>query len=128
MADQNDIPAAWPVVDPPLAQQILDLVQQASHYKQLRKDANETTETLNRGVSEVVILAVDTYPLTILLHIPLLCEDKNVPYVYVLGKIAIARACVVSSPVIVVSITTNEGSDLHGQIRALRSKVERIMI
>ena len=77
---QNDS-AAWPVADAALTQNILDLVQQASHYRQLKKGANEATKTLNRGVAEVVILAADTAPLAILLHIPLLCEDKNVAYI-----------------------------------------------
>jgi hypothetical protein len=45
--------------------------------RQLKKGANEATKTLNRGVSELVILAADTQPLAILLHLPLLCEDKN---------------------------------------------------
>jgi ribosomal protein L7Ae-like RNA K-turn-binding protein len=52
-------------------------VQQACNYKQLRKGANEATKTLNRGQAEFVILAADSEPLEILLHIPLLCEDKG---------------------------------------------------
>ena len=66
-----------------LTAKILNLVQQASNYKQIRKGANEATKTLNRGQSEFVVLAADSEPLEILLHIPLLCEDKNVPYVFV---------------------------------------------
>lgn len=34
---------AWPIADQALTQTILDLVQQASHYRQLRKGANEGT-------------------------------------------------------------------------------------
>ena len=44
------------------------------------------TKTLNRGISEFIVLAADTEPLEILLHLPLLCEDKNVPYVFVRSK------------------------------------------
>lgn len=33
--------SAWPMADPSLAQELLDLVQQASHHRQLRKGANE---------------------------------------------------------------------------------------
>lgn len=66
--------------------------------------------TLNRGISELIILAADTSPLAILLHLPLLCEDKNVPYVYVPSKMALGRACGVARPVIAASITTNEAS------------------
>jgi len=46
----------------------------------------QATKTLNRGTSEIIVLAADTAPLAILLHLPLLCEDKNVPYVYVPSK------------------------------------------
>jgi U4/U6 small nuclear ribonucleoprotein SNU13 len=56
--------------------QILDLVQQASHYKQLKKGANEATKTLNRGIAEFIVMTADTDPIEILLHLPLLCEDK----------------------------------------------------
>ena len=86
------------------------------------------TKTLNRGTAEVVILAADTSPLAILLHLPLLAEDKNVPYVYVPSKLALGRATGVSRPVIAASITTNEASDLMGQIRTIKDKVERLMI
>ena len=80
--------------------QILDLVQQASNYKQLKKGANEgepllqvpfvrsgkflanqplwstATKTLNRGIAEFIVLTADTEPIEILMHLPLLCEDK----------------------------------------------------
>lgn len=68
---------AWPLADQKLEQELLDLVQSSQHARQLKKGANEATKTLNRGVSELVILAADTQPLAILLHLPLLCEDKN---------------------------------------------------
>ena len=34
------------------------------------------TKTLNRGISEFVVMAADTEHLEILLHLPLLAEDK----------------------------------------------------
>lgn len=45
--------------------------------RQLKKGANEATKSLNRGVSELIICAADTTPLAIILHLPVLCEDKN---------------------------------------------------
>ncbi|EKD17126.1 hypothetical protein MBM_04703 [Drepanopeziza brunnea f. sp. 'multigermtubi' MB_m1] len=128
MAEEQNGSAAWPVADAALTQEILDIVQQASHARQLKKGANEATKTLNRGISEVIILAADTAPLAILLHLPLLCEDKNVPYVYVPSKTSLGRACGVSRAVIAASLTTNEASDLMNQIRTLKDKVERLMI
>ena len=86
------------------------------------------TKTLNRGQAELIVLAADTSPLAILLHLPLVSEDKNVPYVYVPSKMALGRACGVSRAVIAASVITNEASDLMGQIRNLKDKVERLMI
>ncbi|KAI1402931.1 L30e-like protein, partial [Hypoxylon fuscum] len=123
----QDQSAAWPVAGQALTQEILDLVQQASHARQLKKGANEVTKTLSRGVAELVLLAADTTPLAILLHLPLLCEDKNVIYCYIPSKIALGRACGVSRAVIAASITTNEASDLTNQIRSLKDKIERLM-
>lgn len=69
-------PKAYPLADAKLTVSILDLVQQAANYKQIKKGANEATKTLNRGISEFIVMAADTEPLEILLHLPLLCEDK----------------------------------------------------
>ena len=121
-------PKAFPLADAELTVKLMDLVQQASQYKQLKKGANEATKTLNRGISDLIIMAADTEPLEVLLHLPLLCEDKNVPYVFVPSKIALGRACGVSRPVISCSILSNEASQLNGDIQALRQKIEQLLI
>merc|ERR1712112_514942 len=103
--------------DPKLTKDILELVQQACNYKQLKKGANEATKTLNRGIAEFIVMAADAEPLEIILHLPLLCEDKNVPYVFVRSKTALGRACGVTRAVIACSITSKEGSMLNSQIQ-----------
>merc|ERR1711935_1070302 len=107
---------------------LLDLIQQATNYKQTKKGANEATKTLNRGISEMIIMSADAEPIEILLHLPLLCEDKNVPYVFVPSKTALGRACGVSRPVIACSITSKEGSQLNTQIQDLKDQIEMILI
>merc|ERR1712046_265301 len=121
-------PKAYPLADAHLTKTILDVIQQAASYKQLKKGANEATKTLNRGISEFVVMAADTEPLEILLHLPLLAEDKDVPYVFIPSKQALGRACGVSRSVISCSITTNEGSQLKSQINNLKDQIERLLI
>ncbi|EMS53617.1 NHP2-like protein 1 [Triticum urartu] len=142
MSQETVNPKAYPLADSQLTITILDLVQQAANYKQLKKGANEATKTLNRGISEFVVMAADTEPLEILLHLPLLAEDKdwkfeyaysdkrlahassfknsNVPYVFVPSKQALGRACGVTRPVIACSVTSNEGSQLKQPIQSLK--------
>mmetsp|Transcript_8577 Transcript_8577/g.15870 ORF Transcript_8577/g.15870 Transcript_8577/m.15870 type:complete len:129 (-) Transcript_8577:62-448(-) len=128
MVDEKVNPKAYPLADAKLTQTILDIVQQACNYKQLKKGANEATKTLNRGISEFVVMAADTEPLEILLHLPLLAEDKNVPYVFVKSKQALGRACGVSRSVIACSILTNEGSQLKSQIESTKLAIEKLLI
>lgn len=90
----------------------MDLLNQAAHYRQLKKGANEATKSLNRGVADLVLLAADTEPLEIVLHIPLLCEDKNVPYVYVPTQADLGRACGVSRNIVACVILHHPDSQL----------------
>ena len=121
-------PKAVPLASDELNVKILDLVQQAANYKQIKKGANEATKTLNRGQAEFIVMAADAEPLEILLHLPLLCEDKNVPYVFVPAKVSLGRACGVTRAVIAASIFTHDGSTLTNQIRNLRDEIERLLI
>ncbi|XP_068241245.1 NHP2-like protein 1 homolog [Palaemon carinicauda] len=125
-ADVN--PKAFPLADATLTQKLLNLVQQATNYQQLRKGANEATKALNRGLAEMIIMAADTEPLEILLHLPLLCEDKNVPYVFVRSKTALGRACGVSRPVMACAVMANEGSQLKQQITLMHQEIEKLLV
>ncbi|KAG5645580.1 RNA binding protein snu13 [Asterophora parasitica] len=118
---------AFPLADADLTNSILELVQQAGQYKQLKKGANEATKTLNRGIAEFIVLTADTEPIEILLHLPLLCEEKNVPYIFVPSKAALGRACNVSRPVISASVTTGESKELSSQITTIKNAIEKLM-
>ncbi|KAJ7272035.1 50S ribosomal protein L30e-like protein [Mycena haematopus] len=127
---------AWPLAEADLTNSILELVQQAGQYKQLKKGANEATKTLNRGIAEFIVLTADTEPLEILLHLPLLCEEKashapcpfNVPYVFVPSKAALGRACGVTRPVISASVTTSESRELSSQIQTVKDAIEKLLV
>merc|ERR1712014_516956 len=120
-------PKAYPLSNANLAISILEIVQQTSNQKQLKKGANESTKTLNRGISELIILAADAEPLEIVLHLPLLCEDKNVPYVFVPSKQALGRACGLTRSVVACSII-NGSSQLKHQILKLKEAICKLLI
>lgn len=50
------------------------------------KGANEATKYVERGQAKLVIMAEDVTPEEILAHMPILCEEKNIPYTYVPSK------------------------------------------
>ena len=44
------------------------------------------------------MIAADISPIDVLSHLPILCEDKNVPYIYVKSRAEIGEACKTKRP------------------------------
>jgi len=102
--------------------------------KRLKKGANEATKTLNRGISELIIIASDTEPLEIVLHLPLLCEDKNVPYVFIPSKVDMGKSAGTTRNVVAASIIVHtdkrapKNERLEALIRELKDESERLFV
>jgi len=71
----------------------------------IKKGTNEVTKAVERGLAKLVIIAEDVDPPEIVAHLPLLCDEKKIPYVYVPSKkklgeaagieVAAASACII---------------------------------
>ncbi|MFX0013481.1 MAG: 50S ribosomal protein L7Ae [Promethearchaeota archaeon] len=59
----------------------------------IRKGTNETTKSIERGDAKLVFIALDVDPPEIVAHLPLLCKDKKIPYLYVTTKEELGKAC-----------------------------------
>ena len=120
-------PKSYPLGDNKLTKQILDLIELAKTFNQIKKGANETTKAISRGFADLVIIAVDSDPLEIVLHLPLLCEDKNIPYIFIKNKRLLGRACGVPRTVIACCIIVNINSNLNNQIKNIKNKIEKFL-
>jgi len=69
-----------------LADKVYQIVELARDSGKVRKGTNEVTKLVERGEAAFVVMAEDVQPEEILAHMPLLCEEKNIPYAYVPSK------------------------------------------
>jgi len=69
-----------------------EIVEKARATGKICKGTNETTKRVERGESKLVVMAEDVSPEEILAHMPILCEEKNIPYTYVPSKAELGRA------------------------------------
>ncbi len=76
-----------------LAEKVYQLFQIARETGKIKKGTNETTKAVDRGQAKLVAIAVDVDPPEIVMHLPALCEEKGVPYVYVPEKKRLGEAC-----------------------------------
>ena len=118
----------FPLASKNIQKDIFSTITRCSQLKKIKKGANEATKTLNRGISDLIVIAADVKPLEIVLHLPLLCEDKNVPYVFVESQRLLGRACGVSRPVIAASILNNTSDELKNTITKLKEEVEKLQM
>lgn len=75
-----------------LNNKILEAVEIARATGYVRKGTNEATKAIERGAAELVVIAKDVDPPEIVMHLPPLCEEKNIPFVYVKNKDDLGRA------------------------------------
>lgn len=72
---------------PEIAEKAYELVNKArTTGGKIKKGVNETTKAVERGEAKIVIIAEDVNPPEVVLHLPYLCEEKKVPYLYVPSK------------------------------------------
>ncbi|MEW6069564.1 MAG: 50S ribosomal protein L7Ae [Candidatus Thermoplasmatota archaeon] len=75
-----------------LSNKIYEAIELARDTGKLRRGTNEVTKAIERGIAKFVVMAEDVEPPEILAHLPLLCEEKGIPYGYVPKKQELGRA------------------------------------
>jgi large subunit ribosomal protein L7Ae len=76
-----------------LAEKAYEAISKAKDTGKIKKGTNETTKAVERGMAKLVLIAEDVDPPEIVAHLPLLCEEKGVPYVYVPSKARLGKSC-----------------------------------
>ncbi len=102
-----------------------EIVELARDGGKLRKGTNEVTKLVERGEALMVVMAEDVSPPEILMHMPALCEERNVPYAYVPSKAELGNACGLEKPTAAIAILdAAKGKpamdDLADKIKALK--------
>ncbi len=52
----------------------------------LRKGVNEVTKAIEKKSAQLVIIAEDVQPEEVVMHLPILCEEKGIPYAFMTTK------------------------------------------
>jgi len=72
--------------------EILEVIEIARETGKIRRGVNEVTKALERGEAKLVVFAEDVSPPEIVMHLPVLCDEKKIPFVKVPAKVELGRA------------------------------------
>ena len=87
-----------------LSDKAYSLVEIAKETGKIKKGTNEVTKVVERGNAAIVIMAVDVEPPEILAHMPILCEERNIPYIYVPSKAELGNATGLEKPTASIAV------------------------
>lgn len=106
------------------------LLSAAAKSKTLRRGVKEVVKYLRKSPtnapsssdisnpSAVVIIAADISPMDVISHIPVLCEDHNIPYLFVKSRVELGEASATKRPTSVVLVAkerSKKGKDMTAE-------------
>ena len=108
-----------------LSDKVLQAIETARNTGKIRKGTNESTKAVEKGDGKLLAIASDVEPEEIVMHLPPLCDEKKIPYVYVPSKAELGRAAGLDVPSAAICITeAGEGKEL---LKDVVTEVEKLM-
>ncbi|MDG5774987.1 50S ribosomal protein L7Ae [Haloarculaceae archaeon H-GB2-1] len=107
-----------------LEEDALEALEVARDTGSIKKGTNETTKAIERGSAELIFVAEDVTPEEIVMHLPELADEKDVPFIFVEAQDDIGHAAgleVGSAAAAIVD--AGEASD---DVEDIASKVEEL--
>lgn len=101
-----------------------DVVEKARDKGKISKGTNEATKQVERGQATLVVMAEDVSPEEILAHMPILCEEKEVPYTYVSSQDELGSAAGLSVSTAAVAIV--DAGEKKGDIEEIVKQVNEL--
>ncbi|EGG13388.1 ribosomal protein L7Ae [Cavenderia fasciculata] len=123
-------PIAQPMADTKLTDKLLKLVKKASKDKKLRRGVKEVVKTVRKSPKEtksnknkICIIAGDVSPIDVLSHIPVMCEERNIKYIYVPSKEALGVAGSTKRPTSIAMVELDDDSEHKSLMKECLEKI-----
>jgi large subunit ribosomal protein L7Ae len=96
----------------------------ASKSGGVRKGTNEATKAVERSIAKLVVIAEDVDPPEVIAHLPLLCDERKIPFVFVPTKEALGKAIGIDVPCASACII-KEG-EASGLIKEIITRLDQV--
>ncbi|KDP20049.1 hypothetical protein JCGZ_05818 [Jatropha curcas] len=108
-------PIAKPLAGKKLSKKTLKLVRKAAEHKCLKRGVKEVVKSIRRGHKGLCVIAGNISPIDVITHVPILCEESDIPYIYVSSKEDLANAGATKRPTCCVLVLTKPPKGDIGQ-------------
>lgn len=105
-----------------LKQETAELLEKSSKGK-VRAGINEVTKAIERGTAKMVVIAEDVSPKEIVMHLPVLCAEKNIPFSYIGTKKELGEKSGLGTATSAVAIVE---SSVDAEWKSLANKINEL--
>ena len=108
-----------------LQNKALEALELARDTGKIKKGANEATKAIERSTAQLVLIGGDVEPEEIVMHLGPLCEEKQIPYIFVnrqndIGAASGLEVGSTAAAIVKPGKAKEIVDELGGQIAALR--------
>ncbi|CAL5372147.1 unnamed protein product [Camellia sinensis] len=117
-------PIAKPLAGKKLSRRTFKLVRRAAEHKCLKRGVKEVVKAIRRGNKGFCVIAGNISPIDVITHLPILCEEADIPYIYVSSKEDLANAGATKRPTCCVLVLTKPMKGELGQEQQEKLKAD----
>merc|ERR1712185_353587 len=123
-------PFAQPLADSKLSKKLFKCIKKATKTKQVLRGVKEVVKAVRKGTKGICVIAGNISPMDVISHLPILCEDNDVPYIYVRSKEGLGAAGLTKRPTscMLIAPTVKKGLDEPEGYSELEKKVKKMAI
>jgi len=106
-------PFCQPLAEDKLAKKLFKCIKKATKTKQVLRGVKEVVKAVRKGTKGVCVIAGNISPMDVISHLPVLCEDNDVPYIYIRSKEDLGAAGLTKRPTSCMLIAPSIKKDLE---------------
>jgi|TARA_Y100000310_G_scaffold328559_1_gene396875 large subunit ribosomal protein L7Ae len=106
-----------------LVDTVYEVIEVAKASGKIKKGTNETTKSIEKGTAKLVVVAKDVTPPEIIMHIPMIAEEKDVPCFQIPSKEDLGAAAGIQ--VGTGSVVVTQEGDAKNLIKELFAKTKQ---
>lgn len=124
-------PIATPLADKKLTKHLLKLVKKTIEAKELKRGVKQCVKFIRKEdpatkKQRLAILGGDVSPIDVVAHIPVLCEERDIPYIYIPSRQALGQAAGTKRPTSIVLVTMKESSDNKKYFKKCKEAIKEV--
>uniref|UniRef100_M4C1U3 Ribosomal protein eL8/eL30/eS12/Gadd45 domain-containing protein n=1 Tax=Hyaloperonospora arabidopsidis (strain Emoy2) TaxID=559515 RepID=M4C1U3_HYAAE len=84
------------------------VLKKATKVKGIRRGVKEVVKSIRKGEKGVCVIAGDISPIDVISHIPTLCEENDIPYIFTPSRVDLGASVLSKRPTSCILITPNK--------------------